>query len=68
MKSKFSTEKPLVSIIIPTYNREELLKLTIESALNQTYDNFEIIVVNDFGEDVWDLISSFENNKITYNS
>lgn len=38
---------PLVSIIIPTYNRFKVLLKTIESVKNQTYKNIEIIVVND---------------------
>lgn len=39
--------QPLVSIIIPTYNREHLLANAIESAINQTYPNKQIIVVDD---------------------
>ncbi|WP_291142712.1 glycosyltransferase [Flavobacterium sp. UBA7680] len=38
---------PLVSIIVPTYDRTEFLKLTIESIINQTYKNLEIIVIDD---------------------
>lgn len=38
---------PIVSIIIPTYNRTDYLKLTLESVLNQTFQDFEIIVVDD---------------------
>lgn len=38
---------PLVSIVIPVYNGGDYLSRAIESALNQTYDNKEIIVVND---------------------
>lgn len=38
---------PLVSILIPTYNRPEYFKLALESAINQTYRNIEIIVGDD---------------------
>jgi len=36
-----------VSVIIPTYKRSEFLERAIESILNQTYKNIEIIVVDD---------------------
>jgi glycosyltransferase involved in cell wall biosynthesis len=42
---------PLVSIIIPVYNGADFLKEAIESALNQSYNNIEIIVVNDGSND-----------------
>jgi len=38
--------KPLVSILIPVYNREKLVQKAIESAINQTYKNIEIIAVD----------------------
>jgi glycosyltransferase involved in cell wall biosynthesis len=41
----------LVSVIIPTYNRYDLLNLAISSVLNQTYKNIEVIVVNDCSTD-----------------
>ena len=46
----------LVSIIIPVYNTENYLKQCIESALNQTYDNTEIILVDDGSTDSSGLI------------
>ncbi|HEV8505015.1 MAG TPA: glycosyltransferase family 2 protein [Chitinophagaceae bacterium] len=43
--------KPLVSVIIPTYNRATTIGRTIESLLSQTYDNLDIIVVEDGSHD-----------------
>ena len=40
------TDFPLVSILIPVYNREKIIIDTLSSAANQTYKNTEIIVVD----------------------
>lgn len=40
-------QNPLVSIVIPTYNRTSFLKLTLESVIRQTFQDFEIIIVDD---------------------
>lgn len=45
------SRKPKVSIVMPSYNREDLLGQAIESCLNQTYDNFELIIVDDCSKD-----------------
>lgn len=42
---------PLVSVILPTYNRESYLTESIESVLAQTYTNFELLIVNDCSTD-----------------
>lgn len=37
----------MVSIIIPTYNREKYIERAVQSILRQTYDKYEIIIVDD---------------------
>ena len=43
--------EPLISVYIPTYNRLELLKRAVQSVQDQTYKNFEIIIVDDNSSD-----------------
>lgn len=53
-----------VSILLPTYNRRNYLGEAVRSILNQTYSNWELLVINDGGEDVSDIIASFNDNRI----
>ena len=49
-----------VSVIIPTHNRAKLLKRSIQIVLNQTYKNFELIIVDDFSDDnTGEIVKSF---------
>lgn len=60
---------PLVSILIPAYNQTKYLKVAIDSAINQTYQNTEIIICDDSTtEDVRALVSRYDNvtDKIRY--
>lgn len=61
-------ENPLVSIVIPVYNGEKYVREAIDSALAQTYDNFEVIVVNDGSTDGTDSICRSYGDKIRYYS
>jgi len=45
------TKAPYISVIIPLYNKESSIKKTIQSVLNQSFNNFEILVVNDQSTD-----------------
>lgn len=55
------------SIVIPTYNRGNLIGMTIKSLLDQTYHNFEIIVVDDGStDDTEQVIKSIGSNQIRY--
>ena len=46
-----SLVQPLVSVIVPVFNAEKYLPETIKSVQNQTYDNWELILVNDKSKD-----------------
>jgi glycosyltransferase involved in cell wall biosynthesis len=46
-----SSFNPLVSIVIPVYNGSDFLGEAIESAINQTYENIEVLVINDGSND-----------------
>lgn len=55
--------KPLVSIIIPTYNRAHLIRETLDSVLAQTYQNWECIVVDDGSIDTTSSILKMYSEK-----
>lgn len=62
-----SSEEPLVSIIIPTKDRPEFLRDTLESLNAQSYTNWEAIIVNDGGKDVQELIQTLDHhNRFRY--
>lgn len=58
---------PKVSVIIPTYNRARLVTKAIQSVLDQTYQDFEIIVVDDGSTDnTKEVVGSFKEPRIKY--
>jgi len=57
---------PRVSVIIPAYNVEYSLKKCLDSALNQNFNNIEIILVNDGSNDQTETIARAYKDRITY--
>lgn len=56
-----------ITIIIPTYNKADFISQTIESALNQTYSDYKILVVDDCSSDGTDLIvKKYISDKLRY--
>jgi len=66
LKKADISEKPLISIIMPTKDRPNLIINAIRSVINQSYSNWELIIINDGGEDISKLVSSFNDSKINY--
>ena len=61
------TGKPIVSVIIPTYNRAHLISGAIQSVLDQTYQDFELIVVDDGSKDnTEEVVKDFPDPRIRY--
>ncbi len=59
-------EEPLISVVVTTFNRKDLLKETLDSIINQTYKNIEILVVDNFSEyDFFEHVNSFNDSRIT---
>lgn len=57
---------PLVSVLVPTYNRRRYLLVALSSAVHQNYSNLEIFVIRDGGEDVSDVVESFNDPRIIF--
>ena len=58
---------PLISVVMPVYNGEKYLREAIDSILNQTYTNFEFIILNDGSIDrSEEIILSYKDPRIVY--
>lgn len=60
-------DNPFFTVVIPTHNRSNLLKRAITSVLDQTFANFEIIIVDDHSSDeTLSIVRSFSDTRIRY--
>jgi glycosyltransferase involved in cell wall biosynthesis len=57
-----NTNLPLVSICIPTFNNENYIKKCLDSIVNQTYSNIEVIINDNFSTDeTWGIVQKYSN-------
>lgn len=56
-----SSQFPLVTVMVRTLNRPDMLRECLESICNQTYKNIEVVVVNDGGPDIKTIIDEFKS-------
>lgn len=62
-----STQRPTVSVIIPTYNRAHLLPRALDSVLNQTFTDFEVLVVDDCSsDDPASVVAGYHDSRLRY--
>lgn len=67
MLQKNENKQPLLSVIIPTYNRPDYLKQAIASAVNQTFHNIEIIVSDNCSpQNPQSIVESFNDSRIHF--
>ena len=61
-------QKPRISVILPVYNNERYLGEAIDSILSQTFEDFELIIVSEFGTSVasTEIIDSFNDERIRH--
>ena len=60
-----ATASPLVSVVIPTYNHAQFLRAAIQSVIDQTFSDWEVVVVNNYSEDdTVQIVASFNDPRI----
>lgn len=58
-------KKPKISVIMPVYNAEKYVRQTIDCILNQTYSDFELLIIDDCSTDgTMDIVNQIEDNRI----
>jgi glycosyltransferase involved in cell wall biosynthesis len=59
------SDKPLITVVIPTYNHAHFLKPALQSVIDQSYEKWEVIIVNNYSEDnTVDVVDGFNDSRI----
>ena len=57
---------PVVTVLIPTFNRRRYFAEALASVVCQNYRNLQIIAINDGGEDVSDIVKSYDDPRLLF--
>ena len=61
-----NNRSPRVTVVIPTYNQADFLRLCLRSIIDQSESDWEAIVINNFSDDdTENVVSSFNDDRIT---
>jgi len=60
------TRGPTVTVLMPTYNRPETLREAVRSVVEQSFGDWELLVINDGGAEVGPIVRSFGDRRIVY--
>ena len=67
MQNRHNNKAPLLSVILPVYNAEKYIKESVYSVLNQTFSDFELIILNDGSKDnSAEVIKLINDDRIVY--
>ena len=66
VQTKFASKKPRVSVLLPVYNSESYIAETLWSLFDQTFSDFELLILNEYGssKEGIDVINMFDDNRI----
>ena len=66
VQTKFSSSKPKVSVLLPVYNSEKYIAETIWSLFDQTFSDFEVLVLNEYGssKEGLEVVKMFDDDRI----
>ncbi len=63
----YCRKEPLVSVVMPTYNHAQFIGQSIKSVLRQSYENIELIIIDNYSEDnTEEIVNSFFDNRIRF--